>query len=197
MNFMENSLVRSGRLGLWSGLAVAVLVALPGLALAAVPSVMTVHGGLFAVGGGPVADGSYKVTFSVFTGAVGGNPVYTEGPVDIAVKNGVYSYAIGSKTPLTADALANMATPFLSMKVESDPEFSRQAIASVPFSMRASLAESLDCSGCIKTSHLADDVLAPYAKSADLAAYAKSADLTVFAKAGDLAKSAPQGRTRT
>ncbi|MFZ4579170.1 MAG: proprotein convertase P-domain-containing protein [Myxococcota bacterium] len=190
---MENSLVRSGRLGLWSGLAVAVLVALPGLAFAAVPSVMTVHGGLFAVGGGPVADGSYKVTFSVFTGAVGGNPVYTEGPVDIAVKNGVYSYAIGSKTPLTADALANMATPFLSMKVESDPEFSRQAIASVPFSMRASLAESLDCSGCIKTSHLADDVLSPYAKSADLAAYAKSADLTVFAKAADLAKSATSG----
>ena len=47
----------------------------------------------------------------------------------------------------------------------------------MPFSLRAGLAEGLDCTGCVTMAMLDPAVLAPYAKTADLAAVAKSGEV--------------------
>lgn len=180
----------------------AALVVAPSPLLASVPTVMNVQGALLAAGGTPVADGNYSVVFGIYKDAVGGNPAYAEGPVLITVKSGIYSYALGSKVPFSAAALANLPTAYLGMKVESDPELPRQPMAAVPFALRASLAEGLECSGCVGAAQLDPGVLAGYAKSATLAKVATSGafadlaggpDLSAYAKSASLAKVATSG----
>ena len=74
------------------------LGALSGMdAVAAVPGTLSVQGGLLSAGGGPVSDGNYNMTFSIYKDALGGSPVVTEGPVVVSVKNGAYAWQLGSK----------------------------------------------------------------------------------------------------
>ena len=80
----------------------------PTAAHAAVPALVTIEGVLTASGSTPAADGFYNITFAVFKDAAGGNPLWTEGPVQIALKNGVFAYSLGSKTPLTASVLSGL-----------------------------------------------------------------------------------------
>jgi hypothetical protein len=192
----------SKALGVLRSMTVVLALSLPGVALAAVPSSMAVHGGLFAAGGGAVSDGNYFMTFSLYQAAVGGNPVYVEGPVVVAVKGGYYQYTIGSKTLLDPAVVVALATPYLGIKIGADPELARQPMGALPYALRAATADGLDCSGCISVGHLDAAVLAPYAKAATLAkaattgAYADLAgtpDLSPYAKIAGLAKVATSG----
>ncbi|MBI5611092.1 MAG: hypothetical protein HY902_19625 [Deltaproteobacteria bacterium] len=150
------------------------------------PAAASVEGLLLSSGGGPAADGTYQITFALFAAATGGNPVWTEGPVAVSVKNGQMAYLMGSKTPLSAAALS-LTTPYLSMQIGTDPELARQPLGASLYALRASVAEGLDCSGCIKSAMIDSGVLQPYAKTADLSAYAKTSDLGAYAKTTDLA----------
>jgi subtilisin-like proprotein convertase family protein len=192
----------SKALGVLRSMAVVLALSLPGVAFAAAPSTLAVHGGLFSVGGGPVADGTYAVTFSLYAASSGGVAVFAEGPVNVTVKSGFYHFTLGVKTPINPAVFANLTTPFVGVKVGADPEFPRQSLSSVPFAMRSVVTETLDCTGCVKSTSIDPAVLAPYAKSADLsksattgaygdlagtpdlAPYAKSAELTKFASSG-------------
>jgi subtilisin-like proprotein convertase family protein len=169
---------------------------------AAVPTFVQVEGALFATGGGPVADGNYALTFKLFAVESGGQAVWSEGPVQAAVKGGSFSHALGSQEALTPQVLAQQAV-WLAVQVGADPELARKPMSASPFALRAALAEGLDCSGCVALSHLSADVLAPYAKSASLAKVAATGnyadlagapDLTVFAKTSALATVALTGK---
>jgi subtilisin-like proprotein convertase family protein len=180
--------------GRWQGaLVAAALMAVPFAAQAAVPSTMSVEGSLYSSGGGPAADGNYNIVFSLYKDAVGGNPVYAEGPVIVSVKGGLFSYILGSKTPLTASALANLPTAFLGIKIESDPELSRQQLSSSPYALRAAAAESVDCSGCITAGNLDPNVLGAYAKTSSLSKVATSGAYADLTGSPTLAKVATSG----
>ncbi len=157
-----------------------------GAAQAAVPTSAAVEGLLLSAGGGPAADGNYTVTFGIYAAEAGGTAVWTEAGVTVAAKGGQFAYQLGSKTPLSA-AVVNLPTAYLGMQIGSDPELPRKPLGVSLFALRAAVAESLECSGCIKAGALDAAVLQAYAKTADLAPYAKSADLAAFAKTSDLA----------
>jgi subtilisin-like proprotein convertase family protein len=171
-------------------------------AWAGVPSGVQVEGLLSSSGGGPAADGKYALTFALFGAAEGGEAVWSEGPVDVDVKSGQFSHVAGSVQPLTPAALAGLQSAWLSVQVGSDPALPRKSLASVPYTLRAAMAEGLDCSGCVKLAQLDAAVLAAYAKTADLAKVASSGaygdltgapDLTTYAKLAALAAVASTG----
>jgi subtilisin-like proprotein convertase family protein len=174
-------------------LAACALFAANAPALAAVPTTSLVEGALLGGDGGPVADGSYAVTFRLYKSASEAEAGWTEGPVDVVVTKGQFQHVLGSKTQLTPDTLGSLGTPWLGMQVESDPELPRKAMHSVPFSSRAAVAESLDCSGCIQIGHLDAQLLAPYAKTTDLAKVATSGSYADLAGAPQLADVALSG----
>ncbi len=157
----------------------------PGLAQAAVPLNANIEGVLQSVSGGPAADGTYNLTLSIYAAETGGSAVWTEGPLPIAAKGGAFSVVLGNKTPLAPAALS-LQNAWFGVQVGSDPELARRPLGANLFALRAAVAESLECSGCIKAGALDAAVLQPYSKTTDLVAYAKNADLSGYAKASDL-----------
>ncbi len=180
-------------------------VALPAVAHA-VPAGLAVQGALTSAGGGPSADGAYVLSVALYKDAVGGAAVWNEGPLLAVSKNGVFSITLGDQAALTANVMSQLgSSAWLGVKVEPDPELARVPLRSVAFALRASVAEGLDCSGCIGAAQVDAKLLAPFAKAADLAPlatsgaykdlvgapdlapYAKTADLGPYAKSADLA----------
>lgn len=151
---------------------------------AAVPATATLEGVLTSAGGGPAADGNYTLTLAIYAQQSGGTAVWTESAA-VTAKAGQFTWQLGSKTPLSASGL-NLSAAWLGVTIGSDPELARQPLGSALYAQRAAIAESLDCSGCIKAGALDTAVLQPYAKAADLGNYAKTADLSGYAKSGDL-----------
>ncbi len=169
------------------GASLAAMAICPAAAQASVPSTTAIEGALLSGSGSPAADGIYNIMFAIYKDAVGGNPVWSEGPVGITVKSGSFQYNLGTKTPLTAAALSGLATAYVTMKVESDPELPRVPMTSVVYALRAAVAEGIECSGCVGASALDPQALAAYAKTADLSAYAKTASLAKVATSGAFA----------
>ena len=134
------------RLHIWL-VGLVTLLALP--AVAAVPGTLLVEGTLANIAGAPVADGVYAVKFAVYGDAVSASPLWQEGPVSVAVKGGGFSQLLGVTKPLTNEVLAAGSSPMLALAVGSDPELPRKPMASVPFALRAAVAEKLECTGCI------------------------------------------------
>ncbi|MFZ4580758.1 MAG: proprotein convertase P-domain-containing protein, partial [Myxococcota bacterium] len=179
---------------------VAVGVAGGGDALAAVPQATLIEGSLNSTLGGPVADGDYDVTFALYADAEGGDALWTEGPVKIAVAGGRLAHRMGSIEPLTAAVLAN--ADYLQLQVGSEVAMSRRPLSSVVFALRVAVAETLDCSGCVPLTSLAADALDGLVKSSSLSKVATSGkytdaigavDTSVFANSADLATVASTG----
>ncbi len=139
-------------------------------AVAAVPTSSVLEGTLTSAGGGPAADGSYALTFTLYKDAVDVNPLWQEGPVQVAVKSGAFAYTMGVNNALKADALA--AGDYIAFKVGNDPELPRKPLSSVLYALRASVAEGIDCSGCISAAALDPKSMAVYAKKADISTVA-------------------------
>ncbi len=185
----------------WTAVGFTLIAALAaGAAQASVPNASVLEGTLNTTGGGPAADGNYAITFSIFKDANDPNPLWLEGPVQVPVKNGQFSYVLGGTTPLKPSVLG--AGAFLSFKIGSDPELARKPVNASLFSLRAGIAEGVDCSGCIPASALEGNVLAAYAKKSDLSGVALSGNysdlaglpnLSGFAKTADLNKVATTG----
>ncbi len=126
----------------------ALLLAIP--AAAAVPGTTQIEGLLLAAGGTPAADGSYKLTLTLWDAAQAGNALWTE-LADVTITAGRFSWVAGASTPIPASALAS-GKVWLGVKVGADPELPRQALTATPYAMRAGVASSLECSGCIGAS---------------------------------------------
>ena len=114
------------------GLALMVCVAaIPAQAL--VPATMNFQGILTNGAGGPVADGSYSVTFSLYNAEVGGVSLWSEGQT-VSTSGGLFNTVLGSAVPIPDTALMDSAA-FLEIMVETDPPLSpRTRLVSSPFS---------------------------------------------------------------
>ncbi|MFZ4580309.1 MAG: fibrinogen-like YCDxxxxGGGW domain-containing protein [Myxococcota bacterium] len=172
------------------------------VAVAAVPATVLVEGALVSTGGGPVADGDYDVTFALYDVDKNGQALWSEGPTKIAVQGGQFTYLLGSVTPIDATVLGKLDKGWLEVAIAPDPALPRKSLASVLFARKAGIAESLSCSGCIGAAQLDAQVLAPYAKAADLSKVATSGayadlsgtpDLSGYAQSANLAKVATSG----
>ena len=141
-------------------------------ALAAVPPSVLAQGVLHAKGGGPVADGTYDVTFAIYAASSGGSATWSE-TVKLKVTKGEFSHVLGSSKPLMASALTSKST-WLGAKVGGEPELPRKQIHAGAFALRAGIAESaaftyagsktkggpasdLQCTGCVGVSELKID----------------------------------------
>ena len=79
---------RSARRFLLLRVSTTLLCLLAPLAAVAAPSTVAVEGFLQNAGAGPVADGSYDLTFAVFADAKAATPLWEEGPVSVPVFGG-------------------------------------------------------------------------------------------------------------
>ena len=162
------------------------LLLVPFTAHAAVPQTMLFEGQLLNAAGQTAPDGKYQVKFLLYDQAAGGTPAWQEGPLDVQVVGGLFAQTLGQAVPLTADKLATGAV-WLTMQVGANADLSRQALASVPFALRAQTAESLACTGCVTGAMLDASVLASYAQTKDLSQFATVAQLVGLVSEGDLA----------
>lgn len=124
-------------------------------AFAASPSVL-IEGVLNSKGGGPVADGSYSIAFSVWDKQADGTKAWSE-TAKVNVKGGAFSHALGSVTPIAVAVFAKLPEAWLGAKVESDPELPRKALHAGAYALVAATAQGIACTGCVGTSALKAD----------------------------------------
>jgi subtilisin-like proprotein convertase family protein len=162
---------------------------------AAVPSTLDATGTLTSALGTPAADGNYTANFTLYGGPVGGSALWYEGGVQLTVKNGAFNYTLGAKTPLTPTLLASGAV-WLGVQIGQEPELTRRQLQTVPYALRASVAEGVDCSGCVAIGALSSEVQSTFAKKLDLPAVASTGsykDLKDLPKLADVAMSGAYG----
>src|SRR5579862_5414932 len=96
---------------------------------AGIPQQINIQGQVTDTTGNPMADGNYDFTFSLYTIASGGSNIFTESTTSYPVKNGIFSYLLGTNNTLALP----FGTPYwLGVQFNSDPEMTpRQKIASV------------------------------------------------------------------
>ena len=154
-------------------LCTAALLLIASTGLAASPGELLVEGVMHNGAGGPAADGSYDMTFSIYDQATGGSQAWSEGPVKVAVTAGRWAYSLGAKSAVDPDKLQALSQQWLEIKVGTDPALPRQRMHSVAFALHAKTADAMSCSGCINGKHIAGGSLGPaqvnfaYASAAD------------------------------
>jgi hypothetical protein len=140
-----------------SCLALAIGIATASLPVqAAVPTTLNYQGQLSSAAGVPV-NSAVSMTFSLYNAASGGTALWSEAQ-SITVNNGLYSVTLGQTTPLTP---AMFGVPlYLGTKVGSDAEMTpRIAMTSSATALRAQLADSISCTGCITAAQLDPSVM--------------------------------------
>jgi len=129
---------------------------LAGTAWSAVPNTVAIEGRLLTAGGGPVADGTYAVTFAIYPKQASQQALWTETAAKLSVKGGVFQHVLGSVKALDTKALAS-GQAWLSLRIGNEPELSRNVLHSAPFALRAAVADGIACTGCVSLSALKAD----------------------------------------
>jgi hypothetical protein len=133
-----------------------------------VPPLLNFQGRLAKPDSTPVPDGTYSITFSLFTAATGGTQNWTETLSAVHVHNGVFAVLLGKTTALTDSVFAGNV--WLEIKVGSDPALTpRQPLVSVAYAFKANtvpdnaITASKIKDASITASKLASGVLNPIA----------------------------------
>ena len=136
-------------------LALAAVFAAP--TQAAIPGTVAIEGRLLTQAAGPVADGDYTVTFRLYAAAQGGIAGWTEVVDKVAVKSGTFRHALGSSSKLSPAQLGAGQLSWLSLQVAAEAELPRAPLHAAPFSLRAALADDLQCTGCVSVTEMMFD----------------------------------------
>jgi hypothetical protein len=161
--------VPSFRAGLVSALSLAAAslvltsLVLPGVALSAEPQLtLAAHGVLRSMGGGPVADGKYVMTFSLHNAATGGKLLWSELHPVVSVKGGSFQVRLGAsaaaKQTLDQAKLPWDKPLWLGFRVSDDPELPRARLGSVSLAAHALSAGAV--TGAIDGKQIADASIA-------------------------------------
>ncbi len=137
-------------------LAMLLTICAGGTAMAA-PTTIAVEGRLMTAAGGPVADGTYNLTFRLYASAKAAKAAWTEIVAKLPVKGGRFQHRLGTITPLDASVVDVTKAGWLGTQVGAEPELARNPIHSVPFALRSQLAEAVSCTGCISLKALKID----------------------------------------
>ncbi len=125
---------------LWIGFASTIIAGAmvsSSTAAGVVPPLLTEQGRLFDASGNPVA-GAMTFVFSIYSGATGGTPLWTETQT-VTLDSGFFSAQLGESTALPPTVFSQATgTLYLGIKVNTDPEMSpRQPLLSVPYALVA------------------------------------------------------------
>jgi len=141
----------------WDMTLVVVLITMLSLSAWAVPQQINYQGKLTDQYGDPVTDGNYEMTFTMYDGM--GTWLWAETQT-VTVTGGIYTVQIGQDPvgyPFPADLFEGER--YLGVKVGTDPEMSpRQPLTSVPFAMRAEMAEGV-VDSAVDTVHIVDSAV--------------------------------------
>ncbi|MFZ4859944.1 MAG: beta strand repeat-containing protein [Desulfuromonadaceae bacterium] len=131
----------------------AALMTMAALAYAGAPKAINYQGYLRDSATGTPASGPKRMIFSLYSSnPARSNPVWRETQPAVAVNNGIYSTRLGSVNPITSP----FDVPYyLGVKVGEDPEMTLQPLSSVPYALRATVADSVT-GGSIGTAAIAD-----------------------------------------
>ncbi len=127
-------------------------------AVADIPGTINFQGRLTDLAGNAVTDGTYGVTFTLHYTAEGNSPTGWSEVQNVVTERGYFSIALGSSTPLSS--LGFNYPYYLEIQVAGDaqPMSPRQQLSSVPYAMRASLANQVP-DNTISTNKIADDAV--------------------------------------
>jgi hypothetical protein len=92
--------------------------------------------------GQPVTDGSYPMTFRIYTAQTGGSPIWSETQT-VSVSGGLFNVLLGSVSPLSATVFSG-TDRWLEVVVDGQTLSPRQRIASVAYSIQAQVAQNAD-----------------------------------------------------
>ncbi len=124
--------------------AIVLLCAAPALLLAQVPTTMSYQGYLTDNAGTPVADGTYNLTFALYTVSSGGVAIWTESHPSVAVSKGLFNAVLGRGNPTNPLTIAFDQEYFLGIRVGADPEMTpRVRLTASAYSFRARIADGL------------------------------------------------------
>lgn len=108
----------------------------PQLATITVPSTIGFEGFLVDESTGAPLDGTYAITFSVYSVAVGGSPIWTEELETVEVTDGLYAVELGAGTPFGTSTFDGAR--WIGVSVEGEAEMTpRTKVSSVPFALNA------------------------------------------------------------
>jgi len=181
--------------------ALVFVTGLPAAAHAAVAGSLSVTGAITAGGGGPVSDGAYDLKPALYAADTGGVALWSETATTVAVKGGQFALVLGEKSPIPAKIAGGAL--WLGVAVNGEPELARRPLTTVASSLRAAIAEGLECSGCVGAAQLDPAALDAYVKKSALHKVAASGayadlgglpDLSQYVQAGALAKVAGTGQ---
>ncbi len=161
------------------------------------------QGRLASASGGPVADGSYPMTFALYGAENAAKPLWQEKALAVKVSGGVFAWRLGPAAVLKLDEalFSSHAAIWLGVTVGADKELARGPLDATPravWARGAGWAAKLKCSGCVQAGHIAAAAIKathlgfPYAGSATKGGPALNADK---AKLADVAKSADTAKT--
>lgn len=107
---------------------------------------ISIQGTLKNASGASVVDGTYNVTFKLYSVETGGTALWQEAAM-VEVIGGIYSHYLGSVTPLNAANFAN--TLYLGVQVGSYELVPRSELAYSPYAFSVSSAQKVVCSGAV------------------------------------------------
>ena len=96
------------------------------------------------------------MTFTVYANSSTTTALWSEGPAQVTVSKGQFSWILGSTTPINVAKISAAATPFLGIKIGADPELPRRALHSTIFALHAGSADTLTCTGCVSATQIAN-----------------------------------------
>ncbi len=124
---------------------------------AAVPMQFDHQGRLFDALGVPL-DGDNDLSFAIYDVSSGGVALWTEAHDDVAFTDGYFSVELGSTSALDSATFDGGAL-YLGMSVNAGTETGRIALVSVPYAVRAQVADSAESlDGSITWSQISDPV---------------------------------------
>lgn len=99
---------------------ITILFATP--ASADLPSELSMQGLLTTNSGQVAPDGNYGMTFKLFTAQEGGEALFTDISPAVAVKNGRFTFSVGSAGNLDAGIFDTDGAAWVEIKVDNEPE---------------------------------------------------------------------------
>ncbi|MCD6594110.1 hypothetical protein J7L68_00315, partial [bacterium] len=151
----------------------ATILLLTVLTIAQIPQEISFQGRLADVSGVPVSDGSYSVTFRIYTAETGGTAVWSETQI-VATSNGLFSTMLGSVTPFGTSVDFTISL-WLSVEVGGTELTPRYKLGASPYAFVSILADSAMYS-----------MYAMYAQNAVDATYSDTADMAYSVAWGDI-----------
>lgn len=107
---------------------------------------VNIQGTLRDASGKSVEDGTYPVTFKLYSTPSGGTPIWQETGA-VSTRGGVYSFNLGGTTPLNSDMFGS--TVYLGMVFNGFELVPRTEFDYAPYAFASTIAQTVACSGAL------------------------------------------------